>query len=96
MADDEEMTDPFQEILDEINPLIRAASSALMESNHKTIMHSRRVVQQLRGFAERYNDIIDDLIVAHITAAKSISELYGDMILAENGMEEVPSDDEED
>lgn len=91
----DEEVDPFQEILDDINPKIRAASSSLMEANHKTVMHSRRVVQQLRGFAERYNDIIDDLIVAHIQAAKSISELYGDMILAENGMEEVQEEEDE-
>lgn len=85
----DEDIDPFQEILDQINPQIRGASNALMESNHKTIMHSRRVVQQLRAFQDRYSDIIDDLIVAHIQAAKQISELYGDMILAENGMVEV-------
>lgn len=91
---EDDTPDPFQEILDEVNPKIKAASSALFESNHKTIMHSRRVVQQLRGFQDRFSDIIDDLIVAHIQAAKSISELYGDMILAENGMEEVETEEE--
>lgn len=85
----EEFDNRFQEIFGTANGTIQSAVTELMDANHETIQHSRRVIQELRSFANRYDEIVENLIMAHAIAAKEISDLYGDMLLKENGVEEV-------
>lgn len=90
----EEFDARFQEILGDANGTIQSAVTELMDANHETIQHSRRVIQELRSFANRYDEIVENLIMAHAIAAKEISDLYGDMLLKEHGVEEVIDEDE--
>lgn len=93
----EEDAKRFEEIMAKANDKIRAESSALMDVHHESIQHSRRIVQELRDFQARYEDIMTNIVIAHSIAAKEIADLYGDVIVAElGGVEEMFTEEEED
>lgn len=83
----------FEEILKAANATIRGEATALMDMNHESIKHMREMNNSLRDFKDRYCDIIDNIILAHAGAAKELAELYGDLIMAEQGIREI-SDEE--
>lgn len=81
--------DPFKEILEKANIKLSEHTDELMDLNHGSIQGIRNAVFMLRDFANRYEAIIDRLMLVLSIAAKDIADLYGDQILAENG---VPAD----
>ena len=87
---EEENVKRFEEIMEKANTKLQAESTRLMDAHHEAIQHSRKVILELRGLQARYEDIIDNIVIAHSIAAKEFADLYGDVIVAElGGVEEI-------
>lgn len=92
---DDEFEEELTALIGEVNMKIGRDVGTLMDLNHRSMLHSRRVIMELKKFQNRYDDIIDDLVLCHANAMKQISDMYGDMLLREQGMEATDDSDEE-
>lgn len=95
LEENDENEKRFNEIMARTNSRIREETARLMDAHHDSIQHSRYVIQALRDFESRYEDIISNVIIAHSIAAKEIADLYGDVLAGELGIEEAVDEEEE-
>lgn len=96
MSDSEQ--DPkaeFNKIVDHAAQAVYAASTGLMDIQHETIQNSRAIIRELRQIQGRFNECIENIIIAHAIGAREMAELYGDVISAELGIEEATEQEAE-
>lgn len=93
---EDDAIDKIQAILNDLGEQLPVQHTELMDFHHESIKQLRKVIVKLETFRERYNDQIDEIILRHTIAARSIAEIYGDLILAEQGLEASDEEDEED
>lgn len=93
MSDDEEVT-PAQ-----LDDMITNTHSDLLETNAQVVATTRAQILNLEVIKQAYllqAARIDDLIKLHAAGAAAITQLTGDLILAEFGFERADDDEEED
>lgn len=91
-TEDEENEKKFNEIIDKANAKLSESSTRLMDIHHDSIQFLRETIRVLRTFNERYDEIIENIIIAHSIAAKEVADLYGDVLAGELGLIEVTDD----
>lgn len=74
------------QIADRANKQIAVLMDELLERNHNAVLGARQSIKLFIEFRDRINEIIDNLIVVHGMALKDLTEVYGDIILAEHGV----------
>lgn len=83
----------FERIIADANAKLFTLSTQLMDLNHDAIQDLRQVINNLRKLREEFDDIFDELMMVHIGAAKTLADLYGEIILKEAGLVEVEEED---
>lgn len=98
MADELETPDEneakMKEILAHADAQINTKHTELMDYHHEAMQRLRAVKLELYAFKDRHDDIVDQIILIHTVAAKKIADLYGDIILAEEGLAELNPDED--
>lgn len=82
------------ESFSEIDEYIAARQGELMDINHEMMQFSRNSIMEIQGYVRRFQDVANQLYEAHAIGAKMMSDLTGDMIMDEMGLEKVADDED--
>lgn len=81
------MTEPEFESFADVDDFVAARTGELMDINFEMMQFSREGVRQTQAYVRRFTAVAEDIFEAHAIGAKMVSDLMGDMIMDEYGIE---------